>query len=187
MAPKDAFELKAMLELALQHNGPSAIRYPRGKVQPSVISHHHTQVSFDIGEGEILKTGNDIAIIAVGNCIYPAQSAAESLERDGISVMVVNARFLKPLDLNLLISIASRIKRIITVEENTLAGGFGSAVLELLNDREIPDVKIRRLGIPDKFIPQGQQDELREKYGLDEEGIYQAALSILNEPLPYHH
>jgi 1-deoxy-D-xylulose-5-phosphate synthase len=187
MAPKDAFELKAMLELALQHNGPSAIRYPRGKVQPSVISHHHTQVSFDIGEGEILKTGNDIAIIAVGNCIYPAQSAAEGLERDGISVMVVNARFLKPLDRNLLISIASRIKRIITVEENTLAGGFGSAVLELLNDREIPDVKIRRLGIPDKFIPQGQQDELREKYGLDEEGIYQAALSILNEPLPYHH
>ncbi len=186
MTPKDAFELKAMLELALKHNGPSAIRYPRGKAQSSVIS-HQSSVTFDIGEGEILKTGDDIALIAIGNCVYSALSAAERLEREGISVMVVNARFIKPLDRNLLISIASRIKRIITVEENTLAGGFGSAVFECLYDMEIPHVKVRRLGIPDEFISQGQQDELRKKYGLDEEGIYQTALSILKEPIPYNH
>lgn len=186
MAPKDTFELRAMLELALKHDGPSAIRYPREKVQSSVTS-HPSPVTFDIGEGEILKTGEDIAFIATGNCVHSAFSAAKRLEREGISVMVVNARFIKPLDRNLLISIASRIKRIITVEENTLTGGFGSAVLEFLNDMEIPHVKVRRLGLPDEFIAQGQQDELRKKYGLDEEGIYQAALSILKEPIPYHH
>jgi 1-deoxy-D-xylulose-5-phosphate synthase len=186
MAPKDAFELRAMLELALKHDGPSAIRYPREKVQSSVTS-HQSPVTFDIGEGEILKTGEDIAFIAIGNCVHSALSAAERLERDGISVMVVNARFIRPLDRHLLLSITSRIKRIITVEENTLTGGFGSAVLELMNDMEIPHVKVRRLGLPDEFIAQGQQDELRKKYGLDEEGIYQAALSILKEPIPYHH
>ena len=186
MAPKDAFELRAMLELALQHNGPSAIRYPREKVQSSEPG-HQSPVTFDIGEGEILKTGEDIAFIAIGNCVHSAFSTAKRLERQGISVMVVNARFIKPLDRNLLISIAARIKRIITVEENTLTGGFGSAVLEFLNDMEIPHIKVRRLGLPDEFIAQGQQDELRKKYGLDEEGIYQAALSILKEPIPYHH
>jgi len=186
MAPKDAFELRAMLELALQHNGPSAIRYPREKVQSSEPG-HQSPVTFDIGEGEILKTGEDIAFIAIGNCVHSAFFTAKRLEREGISVMVVNARFIKPLDRNLLISIAARIKRIITVEENTLTGGFGSAVLEFLNDMEIPHIKVRRLGLPDEFIAQGQQDELRKKYGLDEEGIYQAALSILKEPIPYHH
>jgi 1-deoxy-D-xylulose-5-phosphate synthase len=151
------------------------------------VTSHQSPVTFDIGEGEILKTGEDIAFIAIGNCVHSALSAAERLERDGISVMVVNARFIRPLDRHLLLSITSRIKRIITVEENTLTGGFGSAVLELLNDMEIPHVKVRRLGLPDEFIAQGQQDELRKKYGLDEEGIYQAALSILKEPIPYHH
>lgn len=185
MAPKDAFELRAMLELALQHNGPSAIRYPRGKVSSS--TRYPSCAPFNIGEAEILKYGEEIAVIALGNTVYPALSASERLEREGISVMVVNARFIKPLDRNLLISITSRIKKIIVVEENTITGGFGSAVLEFLNDMEIPNVKIRRFGIPDKFIPQGQQDELRKKYRLDEEGIYQAALSILKEPIPYHH
>jgi 1-deoxy-D-xylulose-5-phosphate synthase len=186
MAPKDAYELRAMLELALKHDGPSAIRYPRKKIQSSVTV-HQSPVTFDIGEGEILKAGDDIAFIAIGNCLHSALSAAERLEREGISVMLINARFIKPLDQNLLISIASRIKRIITIEENTLAGGFGSAVLEFLNDMEIPNIKVRRLGLPDEFIAQGQQDELRKKYGLDVEGIYQAALSMLKEPIPYRH
>jgi 1-deoxy-D-xylulose-5-phosphate synthase len=100
--------------------------------------------------------------------------------------MVVNGRFVKPLDRNLLISIASRIKRVITVEENTLTGGFGSAVLEFLSDAEIPYIKVRRLGLPDEFICQGHHDELRKKYGLDEEGIYQSALSLLKEPTYSH-
>jgi 1-deoxy-D-xylulose-5-phosphate synthase len=183
MAPKDSFELKLMLELALQHDGPSAIRYPRGNV-PSFP--HSLYIPFHIGEAEILKDGEEIAIIAVGNMVYPALSASERLDKDGVSVMVVNARFVKPMDRNLLISIASRIKRIITVEENTLTGGFGSAVLEFLNDAEIPHIKVRRLGLPDEFICQGHHDELRKKYGLDEKGIYQSALSLLKEPTYSH-
>jgi len=179
MTPKDIFELKTMFELALQHNGPSAIRYPRGKVSTSTI--YASYAIFHIGEAEILKDGEEVAVIAVGNTVYPALSAAERLMKEGISVMVVNARFIKPLDRNILTSIASRIKKIITVEENTLAGGFGSAVLEFLNETEIPDIKVLRLGIPDKFIEQDQQDELRKKYGLDEEGIYRAVLSMLKE------
>jgi 1-deoxy-D-xylulose-5-phosphate synthase len=185
MAPKNDFELRAMLELALKRNGPSAIRYPRGKIQPSAIRqsmiHRQSPVTFDIGEWEILKTGDDIAFIAMGNCVYSALSVAKRIEKEGISAMVVNARFIKPLDQNLLISVTSRIKRIITIEENALAGGFGSAVLEFLNDAELPNVKIHRIGLPDEFIDQGQQDQLRKKYGLDEDGIYQAVLSFLRE------
>jgi 1-deoxy-D-xylulose-5-phosphate synthase len=183
MAPKDAFEMKVMFELALQHDGPSAIRYPRGNV-PTFP--HPLDIPFHIGEAEILKDGEEIAIIALGNMVYQAMSASERLDKDGVSVMVVNARFVKPMDRNLLISIASRIKRIITVEENTLTGGFGSSVLELLNDTEIPHIKIQRLGLPDEFICQGYHDELRKKYGLDEEGIYQSALSLLKEPTYSH-
>jgi len=185
MAPKNDFELRAMLELALKRNGPSAIRYPRGKIQPSTISqsmiHGQSSVTFDIGEWEILKTGDDIAFIAMGNCVYSALSVAKRIEKEGISAMVVNARFIKPLDQTVLISVASRIKRIITIEENALAGGFGSAVLEFLNETELPNVKIHRIGLPDEFIEQGQQDQLRKKYGLDEDGIYQTALSFLRE------
>ena len=183
MAPKDSFELKVMFELALQHDGPSAIRYTRGNV-PSFP--HSLYIPFNIGEAEIVKDGEEIAIIALGNMVYPALSASERLDKDGVSVTVVNARFVKPMDRNLLISIASRIKRIITVEENTLTGGFGSAVLEFMNDAEIPHVKVRRLGLPDEFICQGHHDELRKKYGLDEEGIYQSALSLLKEPTYSH-
>lgn len=183
MAPKDSFELRTMFEIALKHGGPSAIRYPRGKVSSSPYSSY---IPFHIGEAEILKDGEEIAIIALGNTVHPALSAAERLDKDGISVMVVNGRFVKPMDRNLLISIASRIKRIITVEENTLIGGFGSAVLEFLNDAEIPYIKVRRLGLPDEFICQGHHDELRKKYGLDEEGIYQSALSLLKEPTYSH-
>ena len=187
MAPKDDLELRAMLQLALKHNGPAAIRYPRGKVSDrlQVRSYKLTEL-LEIGRAEILKEGNDIALIAIGSTVYPALSVAERLEKEGINVGVVNARFIKPLDHNLLLSIASRVKRMITVEENALAGGFGSALLEFLNEIEVHDVKVRRLGIPDEFIEQGDQSELRKKYGLDEEGIYQAVLSILKE-LTYSH
>ncbi|MEW6162888.1 MAG: 1-deoxy-D-xylulose-5-phosphate synthase [Nitrospirota bacterium] len=199
MAPKDDFELRAMLELVLKHNGPAAIRYPRGEVsyklqvksyklknkENSELRAPNSSL-LEIGKAEILKEGNDIAIIAIGSTVYPALSAAEQLGKEGISAMVVNARFIKPLDRNLLLSIVSRVKRIITVEENALAGGFGSAVLEFLNKIEVYDVRVRRLGIPDEFIDQGNQDELRKKYGLDEEGIYHTALSILKEPAYSH-
>ena len=178
MAPKDDMELKAMLELALKHNGPSAIRYPRGKVQPSGISRQPS--AFEIGKAELLKEGSDMALIAIGNVVHPALGAAERLEKDGIKASVINARFIKPLDTELILKIASKTKRIITVEENMIAGGFGSAVLEYLNSMDIPDIKIKILGIPDEFVEQGSQAILRKKYGIDEEGIYQSCKAFLS-------
>jgi len=185
MAPKDDIELRVMLDLALKHKGPIAIRYPRGKIKTSDIR-HQTSDHFGIGEAEILKEGDDIALIAIGNTVYPALSAAERLEKDGIATMVVNARFVKPLDRNLIFSVATIVPRIITIEENVLQGGFGSAVLEFLNETDIHNVRIKRLGMPDGFIEQGQQNELRKKYGLDEEGIYLSAFSFFREPLYSH-
>ena len=180
MAPKDDLELKAMLELALKHNGPSAIRYPRGKVQPSGISGQLS--AFDIGKAEILKEGFDLTLIAIGNVVYPALGAAERLEKEGIKASVINARFIKPLDKELILKMASKTKRIITIEENMIAGGFGSAVLEYLNSMDIPDIKIKILGIPDEFVEQGSQAILRKKYGIDEEGIYQACKAFFSTP-----
>ncbi|MCG2708744.1 MAG: 1-deoxy-D-xylulose-5-phosphate synthase, partial [Thermodesulfovibrionales bacterium] len=178
MAPKDDLELKAMLEFALKHNGPSAIRYPRGKV----ISNFKFQISnseLEMGKAEILKEGSDMALIAIGNVVHPALAAAERLEKEGIKASVINARFIKPIDKELILTMASKTKRIITVEENMIAGGFGSAVLEYLNGMDIPDIKIKILGIPDEFVEQGSQAILRKKYGIDEEGIYQACKAFL--------
>lgn len=190
MAPKDGVELRAMLELALTHSGPFAIRFPRGKIYSPAINHPESvkksPVTFSIGESDVLKDGEDIAILAIGTTVSLSLSAAERLENEGVSAMVVNARFVKPLDRNLLSSVTSKLKKIITVEENALEGGFGSAVVELLNDMEIHDVRVRRLGIPDEFIEIGQQSELRKKYSLDEEGIYLAVLSFLKEPTYIH-
>lgn len=190
MSPKDGIELRAMLELSLRHDGPVAIRYPRGKTRSPAISLNESLESsitpFTIGEAEVLKGGEDVAIVAIGSTVYPALAAAERLEKEGIRAMVVNARFVKPLDRNLLLSVASRIKRIITVEENVLNGGFGSAVLELLSELEARNITVKRLGIPDEFAEHGQQSELRRKYGLDEEGIYSAAFSIIKEPTFSH-
>jgi len=182
MSPKDDIEFKYMLELALNHKGPVAIRYPRGKV-PIQDQGAKSFDGFKIGESEILKQGKDVALIAVGNTVYPSLNVAERLEEEGFSVMVINARFVKPLDRNLISSIASVVPRIVTIEDNILQGGFGSAILEFLNKTEFSHIKIKRLGIPDKFVEQGSQEELRRIYGLDEEGIYTAVLSLLHEPI----
>ncbi|MDP3111334.1 MAG: 1-deoxy-D-xylulose-5-phosphate synthase [Thermodesulfovibrionales bacterium] len=185
MAPKDEHELENMLEFSLKYNGPSAIRYPRGKIsQKSEVRSQKSEIQ--IGEAEILKEGEDIALIAIGNTVYPALNAAALLEKDGIKAAVINARFVKPMDKGLIFSIASRIKRVVTIEENLLAGGFGSAVLEYLNSVDIHDVKIKTLGIPDEFVEQGSQAILRKKYGIDEEGIYQACKAFLSTLTSVH-
>jgi 1-deoxy-D-xylulose-5-phosphate synthase len=185
MSPKDDIEFKYMLDLALNHDGPIAIRYPRGKVK-SLISPPSSLIPFNIGKAEILREGKDVALIAIGNTVHPSIQAAERLKKEGISAMVINARFIKPLDHNLISSVALTVPRIITIEENALQGGFGSAVIEFLNEVEVNNVKVRRLGIPDVFIEQGQQNELRRIYGLDEKGIYLSALSFLKEQLYSH-
>jgi 1-deoxy-D-xylulose-5-phosphate synthase len=171
MSPKDGSELKKMLRLALQHDGPSAIRYPRGKAR-EIAGYPLEDTVVRIGKGDILTDGDDVAIIAIGNTVGPALKAAEMLRRDGISPCVINARFVKPLDEALILSVSERIKKIVTVEENVLAGGFGSAVLECLAGAGMTGVSVRRIGIGDEFVEHGSQAILRKKYGLDEEGIY---------------
>ena len=180
MSPKDGHELHAMLRLALRHDGPSAIRYPRGKVS-QYVQLGVQQSDVEMGRAEVLTQGSDLGIIAVGNTAYPALKAAEMLKKEGITVCVVNARFVKPLDEPLILSLSGRTKRIITVEENLMAGGFGSLVLECLSRAELYDVAVKMLGIGDEFIEHGSQKTLRKKYGLDEESIYRTALSFFKD------
>ncbi|MCE5193899.1 MAG: 1-deoxy-D-xylulose-5-phosphate synthase [Nitrospiraceae bacterium] len=180
MAPKDDIELKKMLKLALNCNCPSAIRYPRGKI-PSPESRIHLSGRFSTGEAEILIEGDDIALIAIGNTVYPALGAAIRLKKEGIMAAVINARFIKPIDKKLISSISAKTKRLLTIEDNVVAGGFGSAVLECLNELDIRDVRIKLLGIPDEFVEQGSQIILRKKYSIDEEGIYNTAVSMLKD------
>jgi 1-deoxy-D-xylulose-5-phosphate synthase len=177
MAPADMPELRKMLKLAISHNGPVAIRYPRAKAFELQNMGRNTEVI--PGTAELIKEGEDVAIIGIGNTVLPAIRASEMLKRDGIRAAVVNARFIKPLDEKLIIDIAQKTKKIITVEENVLAGGFGSAVLECLNRAGIRDAVVKRIGIDDEFVEHGSQRILREKYGLDEQGIYQTALEFV--------
>jgi len=132
-----------------------------------------------IGKGEILRQGNDVAILAIGSMVAPALEAAESLALQGIEATVVNARFVKPVDTELVIDLATRVKRIITVEENTLSGGFGNYVNDAVRQADICDVIIRNVGLPDVFVEQGGQDFIRSKYGLDTRGIIKKVLEII--------
>lgn len=177
MSPKDGNEMRKMFEFAIRHQGPSAIRYPRGKVPVA----HMPCSEITLGRGELLKEGSDLAFLAIGSCVLPALRAAERLEKAGVHASVINARFVKPLDEEMVRSVAAHVPRIITIEENVLQGGFGSAVIEYLSDAEINNVKVKRLGIGDKFLEQGTPDSMRAKYGLDEEGIFLAALSFMRE------
>lgn len=171
MAPKDENELQHMLKTAVECGLPASLRYPRGKGVGVPLE--ATPRVLPIGKGELLVGPPDAAsaIVAIGSCVYPALAAAEILKTEGIEVRVVNARFVKPLDAELLCDTARACKRIVTVEENARMGGFGSAVLELLSEKGITDVSVRRLGIPDEFAPQATQKELRKIYGIDAEGI----------------
>ena len=179
MAPKDENELRDMLYTAVAHPGPIALRYPRGKGVGVAFS--STLQKVPIGQAEVLREGEDLLILALGASVYPALAAAEKLEAHGFSATVVNARFVKPLDENLILTLAAKHGRVLTVEENVLAGGFGSAVLELLADRGLA-VAVKRLGIPDIFVEHGAPAILRQKYGLDADGILQGALAALEQP-----
>lgn len=173
MAPKDAPELETMLGLALRHNGPVAIRYPRGKAIEL-----GPKASFKIGEAQLMGDGGDIAIISIGNTVGPAIEAKELLAKDGVSVTVVNMRTLKPMDEAMLRDIATRFKHILTVEENALQGGMGSAVMEFYAINGIK-ANIKPLGIPDGFVEQGSQTQLRAKLGIDANGIVSSIRSLL--------
>ena len=171
MAPKDENELRRMLKTALEFDGPAALRYPRGAGAGTSTDFDKKIKQIDIGKAEVLKEGIELAIIAIGNMVFPSLKAAEILYQKGIDVAVINARFIKPLDKNLIIKLAGKMKRIVTVEENVLQGGFGSAVMEMLEEEGIDNVQFKRIGIPDKFVEHGSPEVLREKYGLNAEGI----------------
>jgi 1-deoxy-D-xylulose-5-phosphate synthase len=169
MVPKDENELQHMLYSALKYPNPVAIRYPRGAGVGVSLDWEFKEIPF--GKGEVLKSGKDLTILAVGSMVYPALKAALEAEKFGLSVEVINARFVKPLDEDLILSSAQKTKRVLLVEENTLIGGFGSAVLELLTDKGIKGIEVKRLGLPDKFIEHGDLKTLHAKYHLNTEGI----------------
>ena len=177
MAPKDENELQHMLLTAVEHGGPIAVRYPRGNGYGIPLDQAFSPVP--IGKGEVIREGKDGAILAVGTMVYPAIEAAQALAEGGIDLTVVNARFIKPLDRELIVSIAENTGMLFTVEENVLQGGFGTAVLELLEEEGIAGTRVMRFGYPDRFIEQGEQPELRAMYGLDAGGIAAAIKKAL--------
>ncbi len=168
-APKDENELQDLLYTALNIEHPIAIRYPRGQGTGVLLTTEFHQLP--IGKAEIIKQGEDIVIIGIGSTVVPSLEAAEILALRDIDAMVINARFAKPLDRELILDVANHIKKLVIVEENVLSGGFGAAVLELLEKAEASDVKVKRLGIPDEFVTHGKQDFLRSLYHLDALGI----------------
>ncbi len=169
ISPKDENELQHMLFSAIQYNQPVAIRYPRGSGFGVPLDQIYELIPY--GKAEILRNRPGAAsILAVGNMVHPAMNAAKILSDEGIELTVVNVRFVKPLDRELVVSLASS-GRLITIEDNVLQGGFGSAVLELLNEEGLDDVQVTRLGYPDSFVEQGDQGELYSRYALTPEGI----------------
>lgn len=177
MAPKDENELQHMLKTAVGCGRPVAVRYPRGKGLGVALDEEIT--ALPVGRGELLCEGSDLAIIAVGSTVGPSLTVAEKLRAAGFTARVINARFIKPLDAEMICAAAADTGKILTVEENVLDGGFGSAVLELLAQKGIAGVTVRRLGIQDEFVEQGTQAGLRRAHGIDAEGIIGAAKEML--------
>lgn len=170
MAPKDENELQHMLKTAVEYQGPSAVRYPRGT--GCGVPMDQELKALTIGKAELIKNGTEAVIIAIGSMVCPSIEAAKRLADEGMSVAVLNARFVKPLDAEMVLAYAKKTGRVITVEEHALQGGFGSAVLECLDENGITGVKTHRIGLPDAYIEHGAQKILRQKYGLDADGIY---------------
>lgn len=173
MAPKDFKELEEMLEFAIKLNKPVIIRYPRGgeedyKFQGSTNSEY---TKIEEGRAEILKEGKDISIIAIGKMVSRAMKIAEELEKENINTDVINARFLKPLDIKTIKNSIAKTKKVITIEDGTIINGLATAIKELIIDENLRDIKLECFAYPDKFIQHGSVQELEEIYDLDEKSI----------------
>jgi 1-deoxy-D-xylulose-5-phosphate synthase len=180
MAPKDENEFRHMIKTAVEYNdGPIAVRYPRGEAFGVALDPDLN--TLPIGRSELLREGRTVAILTLGSTVYPSLEAAEILTRRGLNPSVINARFAKPLDGDMLEKVVTEYSFLITVEENVLAGGFGSAVVEHLSDREVPRVTVKRIGLPDSFVEHGSQVILREKYGLSPERIAETIEEFLHK------
>jgi 1-deoxy-D-xylulose-5-phosphate synthase len=180
MDPMDEDELQDMMFTALEHEGPSAIRYPRGTGPGAELKER--PVALEIGKAEVLKDGRDVAIFALGAMVAEAERLAMLLEAEGHSVAVINARFAKPIDAECIARYGARCELLVTMEDHVLAGGYGSAVLESLNTQGM-EVPVVRVGWPDAFIEHGKVEALREKYGLTAEAAMERARPYLKKPV----
>lgn len=181
-APRDENELRHLLHTAVKSGGPMAIRYPRGSGLGVPLGEELREIP--LGQGQLLKRGGDVSIVAIGSTVGPSVEAASILSKRGIDCGVVDARFAKPLDSDLIMGVASKTRRVVTIEENALAGGFGSAVLGVVSS--IAGVRVLRIGLPDEFIEHGSQKLLRASYNLDAEGIAARIESFLTELATCH-
>jgi 1-deoxy-D-xylulose-5-phosphate synthase len=178
MAPKDEQELRDMLFTAVEYKGgPIALRYPRGNALGVSLREGFTKL--EIGKGETVRKGKDIAILAVGNMVPNSLKASELLAKEGIDAEVVNMRFVKPIDDELVSSVASRMDSILTVEDNVIYGGFGAAVLESLSRQGLVNVSVRLHGLPDAFVEHGSPSELQRMLRLDGPGIAEVVKEFL--------
>ena len=164
MAPKDEAELQRMLVTSIHHSGPSAIRIPRGEGEGVPIAEEGFE-PLEIGRGELLTDGDDLLIVAYGAMVAPAMATAGLLQEKGVRAAVINARFLRPLDEALILPMAQRIGRVVTMEEGALPGGFGAAVVETLNDHQVL-VPVFRIGIPDVLVDHASPDQSKQALGL---------------------
>ena len=164
MAPKDEAELQRMLVTAIHHNGPCALRIPRGEGEGVPLAEEGWE-QLEIGRGEVLSDGDDLLIVAYGSMVAPAMATAGLLQESGVRAAVINARFLRPLDQALIAPMARRIGRVVTMEEGALAGGFGAAVVEALNDLDVL-VPVLRIGIPDVLVDHASPDQSKQSLGL---------------------
>ncbi len=168
MAPKNFEELDKMIEFSINLNKPVAIRYPRGG---------EGKIKFDkcedinLGKAEIIKEGKDLSLIAIGKMVERAVEVSHILEKNNIDAEIINVRFLKPLDKEVILNSARKTKKVITIEDGLLKGGLGTAVIEAINSSDIKDVKVKTFGYDDCFVKHGNVEELEKEYNLDAESI----------------
>src|SRR5438270_6046797 len=182
MAPKDENELRHMVKTAFETEHPTSLRYPRGNAVGVVMDAEMKKLP--VGKGEVMREGAAATIFAIGVEVWPAVEAAQILAKENIEVAVVNARFIKPLDDELITRFCKPYSKVITVEEGSLAGGFGSAVMERVQQLAIENVDFHRVGIPDEYVHHGAQEILRAQYDLHAEGIARRVREFLADKMP---
>ncbi len=181
MAPKDEAELQRMMVTGIEHDGPIAMRYPRGNGYGVPLMDEGWE-PLEIGKGEILRNGDDVLLLAYGSMVYPAMQTAELLREHGVEATVVNARFAKPLDTELILPLAKQIGRVVTFEEGCIDGGFGTAVLEALMDAEIM-VPVKRIGVPDLLVEHATPEESKASLGLTPAQMSETILKLVKQPV----
>ena len=176
MAPKDENELRHMLKTAIYHKGPAALRYPRGSGLGVPLDEEMKEL--EIGKGEVIKDGSDIAILAYGHTVDGAMMVSNMFEKEGVSVAVINARFAKPVDKDLIVEYAKSTRCLITIEEHSLKGGFGSAVLEALQEEQVCSVPVKCIGLGDIVLEHGAPGKQRKDLKLDPEGMFETIMTF---------